>query len=267
MIRQLCSPALAAHGLTPANNNGSGQIVAAGTKDQLAALAADLRPEPGSSNSASREPSTPCICNWPSPGSRRWHALSPLTTREPAAVQCRWSGRTRWPGGAQPAGGSGSLTGALGPVHGRDGRPGGHRPAGDAACGHLDRHRQTEPQGRRGLRPEHPGSARGGDGFRSEARRCRIRLPHCRQSHLAPDRLPGKGQFIRTEDIEADTILPSHSTVGMVKNVRDETPVNAPHGGIVVEWLVEDGDPVSPGQPLLRLHPTVESADATEVTR
>jgi len=36
---------------------------------------------------------------------------------------------------------------------------------------------------------------------------------------------------------------------------------------IVVEWLVEDGDPVSPGQPLLRLHPIVESADATEVTR
>jgi len=78
---------------------------------------------------------------------------------------------------------------------------------------------------------------------------------------------PGKGQFIRTEDIELETLLPSNSTVGMVKNFRDEVPVNAPHGGIVVEWLVEDGDPVAPGQPLLRLHPTVESADATEVTR
>jgi [acyl-carrier-protein] S-malonyltransferase len=78
---------------------------------------------------------------------------------------------------------------------------------------------------------------------------------------------PGKGQFTRTEDIEADTVLPLDSTVGMVKNRRDDIAVNAPHGGIVVEWLVEDGDPVSPGQPLLRLHPTVESADATEVTR
>jgi [acyl-carrier-protein] S-malonyltransferase len=78
---------------------------------------------------------------------------------------------------------------------------------------------------------------------------------------------PGKGQFIRTEDIEPETLLPSNSTVGMVKNFRDEMPVNAPHGGIVVEWLVEDGDPVAPGQPLLRLHPIVESADATEVTR
>ncbi|MUL43603.1 ACP S-malonyltransferase [Streptomonospora sp. PA3] len=33
--------ALEAHGLTPANDNGSGQIVAAGTTEQLAALAAD----------------------------------------------------------------------------------------------------------------------------------------------------------------------------------------------------------------------------------
>ena len=78
---------------------------------------------------------------------------------------------------------------------------------------------------------------------------------------------PGKGQFTRTEDVEPDTVLPQHSTVGMVKNRRDDIAVNAPHGGIVVEWLVEDGDPVSPGQPLLRLHPTVENADATEVTR
>jgi [acyl-carrier-protein] S-malonyltransferase len=78
---------------------------------------------------------------------------------------------------------------------------------------------------------------------------------------------PGKGQFARTEDLEPHTVLPNNSTVGVVKNLRDEIPVNAPHGGIVVEWLVEDGDPVSPGQPLLRLHPVVETSEATEVTR
>ncbi|MBA3530258.1 MAG: acyltransferase domain-containing protein [Propionibacteriaceae bacterium] len=78
---------------------------------------------------------------------------------------------------------------------------------------------------------------------------------------------PGKGQFTRTEDVDADTVLPNHSTVGVLKNLRSEVPVSAPYGGIVVEWLVENGDPVSPGQPLLRLHPMVESADATEVTR
>lgn len=78
---------------------------------------------------------------------------------------------------------------------------------------------------------------------------------------------PAKGQFTRTEDIEADSVLPTYSTIGVVTNRRDEIPVSAPHGGIVVEWLVEDGDPVSPGQPLVRLHPIVESADATDITR
>ena len=71
----------------------------------------------------------------------------------------------------------------------------------------------------------------------------------------------------RTEDVEPGMLLPADSTVGLVRNRRDEIPASAPYGGIVVEWLVEDGDPVAPGQPLLRLHPTVESDEATEVTR
>jgi [acyl-carrier-protein] S-malonyltransferase len=33
------------------------------------------------------------------------------------------------------------------------------------------------------------------------------------------------------------------------------TMVPTPATGPDLEWLVEDGDPVSPGQPLLRLHP------------
>jgi [acyl-carrier-protein] S-malonyltransferase len=41
----------------------------------------------------------------------------------------------------------------------------------------------------------------------------------------------------------------------VVITLRDEHRVTAPHGGHVVEWLVEDGDPVAPGQPLVRLHP------------
>ena len=34
--------------------------------------------------------------------------------------------------------------------------------------------------------------------------------------------------------------------IGTVENLRDTTSVDAAHGGTVVEWLVEDGDPVSP---------------------
>ena len=43
--------------------------------------------------------------------------------------------------------------------------------------------------------------------------------------------------------------------VATVSSLRDTYEVTAPHGGTVVEWLAEDGDPVAPGQPVLRLHP------------
>jgi len=45
-------------------------------------------------------------------------------------------------------------------------------------------------------------------------------------------------------------------------HLNDESPVIAEYGGAVVEWLVTDGDPVSPGQPLLRLHPIAEDLPA-----
>lgn len=55
--------------------------------------------------------------------------------------------------------------------------------------------------------------------------------------------------------VDATRFAPE-ATIGTVSSLRDKTPVFAPHGGEVVEWLVEDGDLVSPGQPLLRLHPS-----------
>jgi len=45
------------------------------------------------------------------------------------------------------------------------------------------------------------------------------------------------------------------SVVARVEGLRDGHDVRTEHGGTVVEWLVEEGDPVAPGQPLLRLHP------------
>ena len=65
---------------------------------------------------------------------------------------------------------------------------------------------------------------------------------------------PGKGT-VRLGDLPVGTSLPSGAPVATLVTLRDEQPVIAPHGGTVVEWLVEDGDPVSPGQPLVRLHP------------
>ncbi|HEY0903904.1 MAG TPA: acyltransferase domain-containing protein [Marmoricola sp.] len=65
---------------------------------------------------------------------------------------------------------------------------------------------------------------------------------------------PSKGTFVRSAGAEGDSLAPA-STIGTVQSTRDETEVLAPHGGTIVEWLVEDGDLVSPGQPLVRLHP------------
>jgi [acyl-carrier-protein] S-malonyltransferase len=65
---------------------------------------------------------------------------------------------------------------------------------------------------------------------------------------------PAKGT-IRRVDLPEGTVLEPGTAIGTLVSRQDESPVVAPHGGTVVEWLVEDGDPVSPGQPLVRLHP------------
>lgn len=66
---------------------------------------------------------------------------------------------------------------------------------------------------------------------------------------------PIKGTFAMADGLKPDEALRPGEQVGSVHGRRDEIPVLAPHGGVVVEWLVEDGDLVSPGQPLVRLHP------------
>ena len=66
---------------------------------------------------------------------------------------------------------------------------------------------------------------------------------------------PAKGTFHVSAEAAGLALLPAGTTIGEVASLRDRTGITAPHGGQVVEWLVEDGDLVSPGQPLLRLHP------------
>jgi [acyl-carrier-protein] S-malonyltransferase len=65
---------------------------------------------------------------------------------------------------------------------------------------------------------------------------------------------PFAGTF-RTAPAPLGATLEPGQTVGSVLSRKEEQPVTAPFGGTIVEWLVEDGDPVSPGQPLVRLHP------------
>jgi [acyl-carrier-protein] S-malonyltransferase len=66
---------------------------------------------------------------------------------------------------------------------------------------------------------------------------------------------PVKGVFHRDEQAATAELLAPGVTIGDVASLRDRIAVTSSHGGQVVEWLVEDGDPVAPGQPLVRLHP------------
>lgn len=66
---------------------------------------------------------------------------------------------------------------------------------------------------------------------------------------------PVKGTFHIDPEAAGADLLAAGVEIGGVSSLRDRVAVTATHGGQVMEWLVEDGDPVAPGQPLLRLHP------------
>ncbi len=59
--------------------------------------------------------------------------------------------------------------------------------------------------------------------------------------------------------VEPGTELAAGAQIGTVVSRREQRTLVAEHGGTVLEWLVEDGDPVAPGQPLLRVHPKAEA--------
>lgn len=73
---------------------------------------------------------------------------------------------------------------------------------------------------------------------------------------------PSKGEFRKADGLVPNSQLAGNTVIGTVANLRDTTSVATSNAGTVTEWLVEDGDPVSPGQPLLRLYPTQDSTGA-----
>jgi [acyl-carrier-protein] S-malonyltransferase len=57
------------------------------------------------------------------------------------------------------------------------------------------------------------------------------------------------------EAARAGTAVSAGDILGFVSARGGEKAVAAPHDAVLAEWLVEDGDPVSEGQPLVRLVP------------
>ena len=65
---------------------------------------------------------------------------------------------------------------------------------------------------------------------------------------------PVAGTF-RPSTVDLGASVQPGAAVGIVVSQSRESDVAAVHGGVLVEWLAEDGDPVTPGQPIALLHP------------
>ena len=244
--------ALARHGLTAANDNGSGQVVAAGTLDQLEAFKNDppakARLIPlsvaGAFHTEHMSPAVHTLASYAKAVSVHDPRTALISNRDGAVVQegrdvlarivsqvstpVRWDLCMRTMGDLGVTGvievpPAGTLTGLI-----KRALPG----VETVALKTPD-----DLEAARDLAARH-GSAAPQDG--SPTWRMLVS--------------PSKGT-IRIVDLPEGTLLEPGTAVGTLVTSRDEQPVVAPHGGIVVEWLVEDGDPVSPGQPLIRLHP------------
>jgi [acyl-carrier-protein] S-malonyltransferase len=70
---------------------------------------------------------------------------------------------------------------------------------------------------------------------------------------------PFSGKFSQT-DVHIGDEVDSGRVIGKVSNRQESVDLLSDHGGIVIEFMVEDGDPVAPGQPIARLHPHGQGA-------
>ena len=70
---------------------------------------------------------------------------------------------------------------------------------------------------------------------------------------------PFSGHFTHC-GVEVGDEVAAGKVIGSISNKRESVELAADHGGTLIEFLVEDGDPVSPGQPIARLHPLGQGA-------
>ena len=245
--------AIESHGLTAANVNGAGQVVAAGTTEQLAALAADPPPKArlrplavaGAFHTTHMAPAVERLVSVTSGMPPRDPRVRLLANRDGAVVTsgrdaverlvAQVSSPVRWDACMQTM----LDIGATGMLE--------LTPAGTLTG--LAR------RGLAGVETFALSSPDQLDDARAFARR-HTDGP-ASQASTPPWRLvvaPIKGT-VTTVTHGVGTLLDPGALVGHVRSLREAWDVVAPHGGRVVEWLVSDGDPVSPGQPLVRLHP------------
>lgn len=241
--------AIERHELTAANDNGSGQVVAAGTDEQLAALAADppararLRPlaVAGAFHTQHMAPAADTL--------RRLAAGVPVADPQTRLLSNR--------DGAAIGRGPDMLQRLVGQVEAPVRWDACMQTMADLGASAVI---ELPPAGtlaalvRRALPGVEVQALRSPDDL--EAARVLV-AAHAVGDHEPDWRLlvaPLAGTF-RAELVPAGGTVEPDKVIGRVAARREEQPVAPPYAATVVEWLVEDGDPVSAGQPLVRLQP------------
>ena len=250
--------ALAGHGLTPANVNGAGQIVAAGTMAQLDALAAAppagarLRPlsVAGAFHTVHMAPAVDALREAAASVTVRDPGIRLLSNADGAVVTSGrdWlerivtqvSAPVRWDECMHTMSGLGAT--ALIEL-----------PPGGTLTGMA---RRALPDLAR-LALKTPGDLAAARGLLAE----HGTPEHHYAGHTPEWRLlvaPVAGTF-RAEadgqDVTPGTHVHPGTTLGHVAARSGQEPVTPAFACVVLEWLVEDGDPVAAGQPLVRLQP------------
>jgi [acyl-carrier-protein] S-malonyltransferase len=250
--------AIEAHGLTPANVNGAGQIVAAGTMAQLEAFAADppagarLRPlaVAGAFHTHHMAPAVAALAAEAASLQAQDPVRPLLSNRDGAVVKSGpdWLDRiinqvsapVRWDLCMQTM-----------------------ESLGVTALIELPPAGTLTGLAKRALRGVRLVALKTPDDL-AAARELLAEHADSHDDHHAPEwRLlvaPAAGVF-RAPDghpaaAAAGVEVAQHTDLGRVEVRGGDQPLVATFPALVIEWLVEDGDPVSAGQPLLRLLPT-----------
>jgi [acyl-carrier-protein] S-malonyltransferase len=82
------------------------------------------------------------------------------------------------------------------------------------------------------------------------------RPQHGQGEHVPEFRIvvtPAKGVFTRAEAVEEGQPVDGGARIGTVRTNREEHPIIATEGGVLTEWLRHDGDIVAAGLPVARL--------------
>ena len=250
------------HGLTPANTNGGGQVVAAGPLEGLEAL----RAEP---------PAKARVMPLPVAGAFHTPYMAPareeldglvggLRPADPSRLLLSNADGAAVPDGAEVV--SRLVSQVTSPVR-FDACLATMRelgvtavielPPAGALAGLAKREWKGHPDGRdvEVLALAGPGDL---DRARAliEAERGRAEAEHSPDWRVVVSPVRGS---VSPADVAEGSRLPAGTPLGVVRTRRDEVHVSAGYDGVLAEWLVHEGDLVDAGDPLARLYPEVSA--------